>query len=85
MLLPSARQRWSAENLSTFNPLDGPGLSARQAADAKASLGVPEVTEGGEDDLLRPAGSVILMSSISGIAGAFGQVNYSFSKAALLE
>lgn len=38
----------------------------------------------GAEPLLRPGGSVVLMSSINGIAGAMGQTNYSLTKGALL-
>ena len=33
--------------------------------------------------LLNPGGRILLLSSINGIAGAFGQTNYSFTKAVL--
>jgi 3-oxoacyl-[acyl-carrier protein] reductase len=41
-------------------------------------------TGGGSGGTLRDGGSVVMMSSINGIAGAFGQTNYAFTKAALM-
>ena len=34
---------------------------------------------------IREGGRVVMMSSINGIAGAFGQTNYAFTKAGLIE
>jgi len=34
--------------------------------------------------LVRPNGRVVVLSSINGIAGAFGQTNYATTKAALI-
>lgn len=52
------------------------------------AFGLPSHTEGGTKSqlgpvLLNPLGRIVLLSSINGIAGAFGQTNYSFTKAAL--
>ncbi|GAB5032993.1 3-ketoacyl-acp reductase [Nannochloropsis oceanica] len=38
---------------------------------------------GQDEEFLNPGGRIVLLSSINGIAGAFGQTNYSFTKAAL--
>jgi 3-oxoacyl-[acyl-carrier protein] reductase len=50
-------------------------------------LGFDDEGEEGREDkqdvLLKPGGRILLLSSINGIAGAFGQTNYSFTKAAL--
>lgn len=56
--------------------------SAAAAASGDGELAVS--TGSVEGSLVRPGGSVVVMSSINGIAGAFGQTNYSYTKAALI-
>lgn len=40
--------------------------------------------DGGKKCLVRKGGRVVLMASINGIAGAYGQTNYSLTKAGLI-
>ena len=49
-----------------------------------ASSAAKAQEEAPQEDVLRAGGSEVLMSSISGFGGAFGQANYSWSKAALI-
>lgn len=49
------------------------------------ALGVRAGESGSQKRLLANGGRIVLLSSINGIAGAFGQTNYAFTKAALIE
>lgn len=52
------------------------------------AFGLGYGSDGSEENqpvaLLNPNGRILLLASINGIAGAFGQTNYSFTKAALM-
>jgi len=49
-----------------------------------AAFGLHGPGGAGGDLLVRPGGRVLLLASINGIAGAFGQSNYAFTKSALI-
>jgi 3-oxoacyl-[acyl-carrier protein] reductase len=48
------------------------------------AMGLAEHTSASDTCFLRPGARVVLMSSVNGIAGAFGQTNYAYAKAALI-